>query len=146
MKLGRRTRSALLVGLPLFIANRCLADAVVHVEVENVRDDRGQVRVALCARSEFLSKHCRLEAVAKASSGTVQVTFNAVAEGKYAVQAWHDENGTGKLDQDILGIPREGVGFSNDPPLLFGPPSFGSAAFAVEQKEVCASLRLHYYK
>ncbi len=137
---------ALLSSLPLLIAGQSLAAGVVEVDVENVRDDRGQVRAALCLRDEFLSKHCRLETAAKARSGRVQLTFTAVPAGRYAVQAWHDEEGGGTIHQDVFGIPDEGVGFSNDPPLLLGPPSFSSAAFEVGDKENRESLKLRYFK
>lgn len=34
--------------------------------------------------------------------------------GKYAVMAYHDANGNGKLDKDSNGRPLERIGFSND--------------------------------
>ena len=37
-----------------------------------------------------------------------------------------DQNGNGKLDT-MLGIPREGIAFSHDPRLAFGPPRFAAA-------------------
>lgn len=30
----------------------------------------------------------------------------------------HDENGNGTLDKTVLGIPKEGYGFSNNPRLM----------------------------
>jgi len=47
----------------------------------------------------------------------------------YAVSVFHDENYNGKLDTNLLGIPREGVGASNDARGNFRPPKFGAAAF-----------------
>jgi len=41
--------------------------------------------------------------------------------GKYAVSVFHDENSNGKLDTNFLGIPREGVGASNNAKGHFGP-------------------------
>jgi len=40
--------------------------------------------------------------------------FPGVAAGTYAVSAFHDENSNGKLDRNFMGIPREGVGASNN--------------------------------
>ena len=40
--------------------------------------------------------------------------FPGIEPGTYAVSLFHDENSNGKLDTNFLGIPREGVGASND--------------------------------
>lgn len=71
------------------------------------------------------------------------VVFEGVAPGDYAVSLIHDENGNGKLDT-LLGIPREGFGFSRNPPIRFGPPSFASARFAVGTDPVTQGIKLKY--
>src|ERR1700720_3661200 len=40
--------------------------------------------------------------------------FSGIAVGDYAVSVFHDENANGKLDRNLLGMPKEGVGASND--------------------------------
>ena len=52
-----------------------------------------------------------------------------IEPGLHAVSVLHDENNNGKLDTNFLGIPREGVGMSNNPPPRRGPPRFAEAAF-----------------
>lgn len=51
--------------------------------------------------------------------------------GTYAVSVYEDLNGNHKLDRNILGIPREPVGASNNPPAHLGPPHFGECSFRV---------------
>lgn len=48
--------------------------------------------------------------------------------GRYAVAVYHDRDNSGKLETGAFGIPKEPVGFSNNPTFLFGPPSFDAAA------------------
>jgi uncharacterized protein (DUF2141 family) len=55
--------------------------------------------------------------------------FLGVAPGTYAVSVFHDENSNGKLDTNFMGIPREGVGASNDAKGHLGPPKFDAASF-----------------
>ncbi len=43
---------------------------------------------------------------------------------------FHDENGNGKLDT-FLGIPREGFGFSKNPPVRPRAPKFSECSFDV---------------
>ena len=68
---------------------------------------------------------------------------DGLASGAYAVSLFHDENGNGRLDT-ILGIPREGFGFSRNPPIRFGPPRFDAARFAVTSGEAAQQVRLKY--
>ena len=53
--------------------------------------------------------------------------------GRYAFAFLHDEDDNGRMNSDLIGLPQEGFGFSNDVRAgLGGAPSFESASFAVE--------------
>ena len=52
-----------------------------------------------------------------------------LAPGTYAVTVFEDLNGNHKLDHNLIGIPREPVGASNNPKGRFGPPRFAECAF-----------------
>ena len=54
------------------------------------------------------------------------------APGRYAVRAFADENGNGKLDTNLLGMPTERYGFSNDAKGNRGAPDFEAAAIGVD--------------
>jgi acyl-CoA reductase-like NAD-dependent aldehyde dehydrogenase/uncharacterized protein (DUF2141 family) len=49
--------------------------------------------------------------------------------GTYAVAVYEDLNGNHRLDHNLIGIPREPVGASNNPKGRFGPPRFAECAF-----------------
>ena len=49
--------------------------------------------------------------------------------GIYAVTVYEDLNSNHRLDQNLIGIPREPVGVSNNPPARFGPPHFDECSF-----------------
>lgn len=57
-----------------------------------------------------------------------------VPEGEYALTIFQDENENGKLDTNMVGIPKESFGFSNNPRILMGAPSFEKCRFQVEGK------------
>ena len=117
--------------------------ATLRVEITNVRNAKGVVRVDLCQQSEFLKK-CRIFTDVKAASGTVVATFANVAPGSYAIATTHDENNNNKVDRGLFGIPKEGVGFSNDAPIRFGPPSWPDARFDVGGNKAI-SLKMRYF-
>lgn len=114
------------------------------VEVSNVRGQRGVVRLCLTAsRDQFpdCGKGSRGADVPVAAGG-VRHVFTGVRPGVYAIAAFHDINGDGKMDT-VLGIPREGFAFSRNPGLRPRAPRFGEASFdsgdgAVQQ------LRMRY--
>jgi uncharacterized protein (DUF2141 family) len=105
---------------------------LIHVEISNLRTDNGQVLCALYSSSADFPKHAD-KAVARAKSSVSNhhavCEFPDIAPGTYAVSAIHDENSNGKLDTNFIGIPREGVGASNDAKGHFGPPKFDAASF-----------------
>lgn len=53
--------------------------------------------------------------------------------GTYALSVIHDENENDKLDTNFIGIPKEAFGFSNNPKIYFGPPSFEKASFELNK-------------
>ena len=115
----------------------------VRIEITNIRNASGVVRMDLCQEAEFLKK-CRLFTDVKAASGTVTATIGNVAPGIYAVVATHDENMNHKVDRGLFGLPKEGVGFSNDAPIRLGPPSWADAKFVVAGAKA-VSLKMRYF-
>jgi acyl-CoA reductase-like NAD-dependent aldehyde dehydrogenase/uncharacterized protein (DUF2141 family) len=49
--------------------------------------------------------------------------------GTYAVSVYEDLNSNHKLDHNLIGIPREPVGASNNPHTRLGPPRFAESSF-----------------
>jgi len=67
-----------------------------------------------------------------------------LAPGVYAVSAIHDENDNRKLDKSFIGMPTEGVAFSNNAKIAFGPPKFEKVRFHVEG-ETTQTMRMRYF-
>ena len=60
-----------------------------------------------------------------------ELVFQDLPDGVYAVSVRHDENGNGKFDKNILGIPKEGYGVSNNPKKMRRAPTFEEAKFTL---------------
>lgn len=98
------------------------------VIAEGVRSENGAVIMELSnAEGEAVSG-----AKVSIRDGESRWVFTEVPAGKWAVRLFHDENNNEKLDTNFLGIPREGYGFSNNPPARFGPPPFNARLFEVQ--------------
>jgi uncharacterized protein (DUF2141 family) len=118
---------------------------VLQVTVTGVRNGHGHVLVAVCDKATFLQPHCAFHGEAAASPGAVTVRIAGVPAGIYAVEAYQDENDNGMLDRSFLGMPKEGMGFSRDAPMRFGPPDFADAAVTVPAAGGALSLALRYF-
>ena len=109
---------------------------VMRIEVTNVIPDRGQVNVALHdSDATYLSRDdepFRAHSITS-ESDRVAVVFDKLPRGRYAVTIYQDINGNGDLDGNLVGLPKEPYGFSNNPRMIFGPPSFKKAAFEVSE-------------
>lgn len=65
-----------------------------------------------------------------------------VEEGSYGVKIYIDKNNNNKFDFNIIGIPKEQFGFSNDAISLLGPPSFKNASFdVVDNKNIYINMK-----
>ena len=115
----------------------------IEIAVTGVRNDRGRVHVEICPPATFL-KDCPYAGEAPAHAGTTIVTIPNVPPGEYAAQGTQDENGNGKVDRTLFGIPTEGVGFSNDAKIRMAPPHYAEAAFQHQAAPQRITFALRY--
>ena len=119
----------------------------IHVEVVGLHSDKGQFLCALYSSPEGYPKQSE-KALASVSSPIAQkravCEFSAVVPGTYAISVFHDENSNGKLDTNFLGIPREGVGASNDARGHMGPPKFDAAHFQFSGGRLNLKITINY--
>jgi len=118
--------------------------ATVVVELTGFRNDTGRVMVLLYGSEDGFMRDQK-KALARALSpirgGTARVELRGVPPGLRAISCFHDENDNGDLDTNWLGIPREGVGASNNAKGRLGPPKWKDARF-----EVTAPVTEHHIK
>lgn len=73
---------------------------------------------------------------------TVTLTLKVPNPGRYGIRLYHDVDGDGELNANIMGIPTEPFGFSNNAPIRFGPPSFKAAAFDIGMNGATQTISL----
>jgi uncharacterized protein (DUF2141 family) len=127
------------------IASAQAESASLDVTITGVRSAAGHVLVAICSRDTFLQETCQYRGSTPARPGSVVVRIVGLPPGVYAAQAYQDENDDHRVNRNLFGIPTEGIGFSNDAPMRFGPPSFADAAFSVGEAGGRIQLKLRYY-
>jgi len=119
----------------------------IKVVIEGVLDGQGQVRVALEKNAKDFDSGSfdtpkYLSRVEDAKGDSVSVTFPAVPYGTYAIKAFQDLNGDGKLKTGFMGAPEEPWGFSNDATGFMGPADFSDAKFELDATELELTIHL----
>lgn len=105
--------------------------APVEVEVANIQSSSGKVYVAVFDEAGWNAYEPVAAKIIPVSDDGVSANFEGLAPGQYAIRLFLDENGNGELDLGQFRIPVEPYGFSNDAPVMMGPPSWKKAAFDV---------------
>ncbi|RIX75083.1 DUF2141 domain-containing protein [Acidovorax cavernicola] len=120
---------ALAADLSLSVANGPAAGATLYVALYN--DAAG-----------YTGSKSVASQTAPMREGKARFVFTDLAPGRYALRAFADENGNGKLDTNLMGMPIERYGFSNDAKGNLGAPDFEAAAFRVDA-DAQAVIHLH---
>lgn len=149
--------AALAVGLFLTLASRLptpleaqtTSTANLTVHVTEARNTKGMIRVALFRNSKGFPNDASqafhtLAADIDPQTLSAQVVFADLPAGLYAVSVFHDENMNEKLDKNIMGVPKEGYGASNNPKKKMGPPTFDETNFPIVGADQSVGIKLLY--
>ena len=120
----------------------------LQVAVTRLRDAQGLVAITLYPddKKRFLVRRGSLyTARIRASAPVATACLHLPGPGVYAVAAYHDRNSNGSFDRKGIGLPAEDYGFSNNPKILLGPPSFKSTRVNVTQNGQAISIRLNWH-
>ncbi len=136
-------------GAPWLVSAPAIADnrsCSLKINVAGVRNSKGRIHLALFNRPDdkfpeggVPARQLDMAAVQEVTSFRVTVPC-----GHYAVAVFHDENGNKIQDRNMLGIPTEGYGFSNNPDSRFGPPPYTKAEFELNDGVREIEIRITY--
>ena len=119
----------------------------ITVHITGMKNLPGMFGVSLYnSKKGFPGKHQKAYASVfkKMTNNADTVVFEHLPYSMYAVSIMHDENNNGKLDTNFIGIPKEGVGVSNNPKIGFGGPKFEDSVFTLDKKELEVTIAIKY--
>ena len=141
-------------GIVLFFLLNCCcaftADAQdkgsMTIEIVGLRNNKGTVRVGIYNKEEAYLKDA---GVIKKLSCTIKdsiclIESGTLPFGDYALALLHDENDNGAMDYNFIRIPKEGFGFSNNPSIRLGAPSFSESKVKLTMPEQKITIRAKY--
>ena len=123
----------------------CIAQADLEITIKNIREVKGSLRIGLFDNERDFPKKAVVGKVIAVTADSLTVVFTDLKPASYAVSVIHDENSNGKLDTNILGIPKEGFAFGNNAMGMFGPPSFKNAQVTISNTTAKQVIVLKYF-
>jgi uncharacterized protein (DUF2141 family) len=147
MKINSFVKPLLFSILFFFVCNQLFAQSnFIKINISALNTDKGNVLVALFNTSngfpEDASKAYKT-AKSKAVKGTKSIILTDIPPGNYAIAIFHDANDDGKMNKNMLGIPKEGYGVSNNVKNLMSAPEFKAAKFT-HQQSTELSIMINY--
>lgn len=125
--------------------------ATLTISINELRNTNGNFCLSIFASSDGFPDSAEKAILAECfavSDRSFNITIKDLPAGRYAIAGWHDENKDKKLNYNFLGIPKEGLAFSeNGKPRLTpppGPPSFDSIAFTVTDADRATPMKTSY--
>ena len=119
------------------------------VIIQGAHSNHGKLRIGLFSNADdFKAKRNPVDSavVTIGNKGKSIYTFHKLPYGTYAVAVYHDENNDGMLNKRQLGIPVEGIGFSNFTEFKRRPPAFEEVSFELRDKNLTLEIPLFYNK
>jgi len=85
----------------------------ITIELKNIFSGEGKVYIAIYNSEYNYKNDIQLKSYIMDSTDTVLEIKDKLPEGYYVISVFQDLNNNGKLDFNLLGIPREPIGLSN---------------------------------
>jgi uncharacterized protein (DUF2141 family) len=112
------------------------------IKISGMKNENGKMNIALYNKSEGFNDPSKVfkEFFLLIDEDPMIVSIDSLPAGEYAFGIFHDENDNQVLDQNFLGIPKEGFAFSNNAMGSFGPPTYSQAKFMIPVKSQVTQL------
>jgi uncharacterized protein (DUF2141 family) len=118
----------------------------VILQIENIQTRKGgEVAAAVFNSKNFLKTGKQLSGNFKeVSSAKMIFIFESLSPGEYAFVAYQDVDRNKSMKTNFIGYPKEPWGISNNPRILFGPPSFDESKVKVRANQTTTvNIRLN---
>jgi uncharacterized protein (DUF2141 family) len=117
----------------------------LQVSISGASSDTGSIRILVFSKPSGFPDQVK-QAVRSISlppkSGKASFKLTDLPAGTYAIGVIHDLDNNGKLSTNAVGYPTEKFGFSKNPKVYFGPPTFEKAAFVLGKTAVSLEISL----
>ena len=130
--------------LPMNSQAQVQQTGVIRIEASGFDSGSGHAIAKLFLPGQNVRQHGHLETKADIRDGKASLAFPALPAGDYAVVVFHDSNDNGEIDHNLIGMPKEQLGFSNafKLSLTSGLPTFDKLRFRHGTFDQSISIRV----
>lgn len=125
-----------------------VGNATLRIRVTDVRSENGQLILGVFRSdrgfpsSEKDSVNWQIGRAAK--DGTIEFSCE-LPPGRYGASVLHDENENNRMDTNLIGIPNEGYGVTNNPKPRFRAATFKESVFTLPAEGAQVTISLQYF-
>ena len=112
-----------------FYISELRGDISLEMEINNLESNKGPLYIRILDENEIPV----IVGTSPVINYSAEISFDSIFPGKYAIQFFHDENENQIMDFNLIGIPKEKFGSSNDVKPILGPPKFEKMLFEIYQ-------------
>ena len=112
-----------------FYITEIRGDISLEIKINNLESNKGPIYIRILDENE----NPVIVGTSTVINYSSEISFDSIFPGKYAIQFFHDENKNQKMDFNLIGIPKEKFGSSNDVKPILGPPKFEKMLFEIYQ-------------
>lgn len=135
----------LIAGSPLISQSK--QTGILEITFTGLRNELGQITIGMNHENpDGFPREADIELQFKKDQmkdGKLTVQIPDLSYGSYAISVLDDENSNLDIDM-FLGIPKEGFGFSTNPPFKLRAPRFEECSFEINQPLTKISIELRY--
>ena len=106
-------------------------DISLEIKINNLESDKGPIYIRILDENE----NPVIVGTSTVINYSAEISFDSISPGRYAIQFFHDENENQKMDFNLIGIPKEKFGSSNNVKPLLGPPKFEKMLINLNQNK-----------
>ncbi|MCC5929739.1 MAG: DUF2141 domain-containing protein [Cyclobacteriaceae bacterium] len=120
----------------------------MKITVKGLRSDKGKIWLSIFnSEAGFPENHqsAFFTDVIILPNGEKTFWVTGLPIGQYAIALLHDENGNGIMDKNLIGLPTEGYGLSNNPPKKMRAPRFSEAKLELMHSKQEISIEMQYF-
>ena len=121
--------------------------ALLRVRVTDARSRQGQMIFGVFDQPKGFPSEAKRSVnwqTKRADSG--ELVFECrLPPGTYAASVLHDENGNGQMDMNLIGIPKEGYGVTNNPKPKRRAARFDEGLFDLPPQGAELTISLQYF-
>ncbi|WP_170178472.1 DUF2141 domain-containing protein [Flammeovirga pectinis] len=112
--------------------------STINLMLDGIENSKGEIVVVLYNSEETYTintNHYR-KVILKPNGRNLTISFNEIPCGTYAISAYHDEDSNNKITTNIIGMPIEKYGYSNNKFGKLIAPKYSEVSFSTANTHV----------